>query len=309
MQKIYYKAINFSLFSPTLQEHYKHLIIPSAHSCLSTPPLSPDYLIGIEARLDNQQLIGFILAQTLFESKIAEICSLMVETTFRDRGIGTHLLNFLQETLKQLNIWALELKYEQANPFTPALEKILIKLKWPSPRLYLIRCHYDDSANFNPPWYQNYTPPPLLPGVSLFLWKDLPLNIRDKILFQIEQGVFFSYLSPFRSEAILEPLNSFGLVFNQELIAWNITHRIAPDTIRYSSFYIDKNFQSFGYAIWLLVKSIQLQKEAAVLKAVFEVNYNETYLSWWRFVVKRLVPYADHVEKWNRVLHLLKQTI
>lgn len=300
MPKVHYKAISFSALSLPEQASYQPLLLPSTHRLIGTSLTPPNALIGVEARLEEGELIGFALAETLFEAKIALIHSWMVKENFREKGVGTHLLHFLQMTLQQLGILGVALEYEQSNPFAPLVEKILHSFHWPSPRLYLIRCHYDNYLSFKPSWYTSYTPPSLPGGMSLFSWKDLTSQERERVAFQLEQGVFLPYLSPFREEEKIDLFTSVGLRFKQEVIGWSITHRIAPDTLRYSILYIDKQYQLSGYALWLLVTSLHLQTEAAVLKAMFEVNVEDTDRTWWHFVLKRLAPSADRVEKWNK---------
>jgi hypothetical protein len=103
-------------------------------------------------------------------------------------------------------------------------------------------------------------------------------------------------LSPWSDEEIIEPLNSLGLRYKDQVVGWMITHRVAEDTIRYTKMFVRKDLQSLGRAISLLAKAIKLQLETMEdSKAVCTVFADNTEMI--RFVDKRLAPHLNSMRQ------------
>jgi len=108
-------------------------------------------------------------------------------------------------------------------------------------------------------------------------------------------------------EKIIEYTNSLGLRYKKEVIGWMITHRIAPDTIRYTSLYVDPEYQYKGPSIRLLIESMVLQTRSTIKWALFEINLDQINPSWYKFVQKRLAPYSQKITEiyktWKQLNH------
>ena len=127
----------FSLIHPSSLPHLTHLS-------------SATYWIAIEARLGGE-LVGLSLSEVYPLLKIAQLHSIVIKSNRRHQGMGRQLFTFTEDQLvKEEKIQTVELMYEQTDPSTPALEKIMASLGWPIPQLLMIRCHFDAHA-FNPP--------------------------------------------------------------------------------------------------------------------------------------------------------------
>ena len=297
-KKIECKPILFDSLSKEEIESYKKLVIPSALHLFDLPADPLHLLTGIEARLDNQ-LIGLIIAQFLPDEHGAHLYSCVIEESFRRKGIATFLFKSLQEHLTSyFKCTVMAFSYRADSPEEPIIEKILKHFNWPIPKYYLIRCHFL-ADNFNPPWYQEQLKLPKLKGFKIFPWKKLKPTEKERILFQEDQGMYLGYLSPFSKEETLSPLNSLGVRYKNKVVGWSITHRLDPHTIKYSILYMEKGCRLQG--IWLISQSIKIQKEHSSIftHAIFDTNYGESELSWWRFVVRHLAPYAEKVEKFK----------
>ncbi len=102
--------------------------------------------------------------------------------------------------------------------------------------------------------------------------------------------------NPFLEEDKLEPLNSLGLRYQNRVVGWVITHRIAPDTIRYTQMFVYPDTQPLSRSILLLAKAIQLQVEAKqATKGTFRVDMDNKPMV--KFVYRRLAPYLDEIRK------------
>ncbi len=78
-------------------------------------------------------------------------------------------------------------------------------------------------------------------------------------------------------------------------MGWVITHRLAPDTIRYTCSFVRQDLQKMGRIIPLYVKAIQLQAKAGIPKGIWTVPF--IYTSMVSFVQKRMAPYMISIEE------------
>ena len=78
----------------------------------------------------------------------------------------------------------------------------------------------------------------------------------------------------FRRKRRQEPCNSLGLRSDNEVVGWMITHRTRPDTIQYTSLYVEPAVRRRqpGIGMALLAKSICLQIESGVPRGIFLVH-------------------------------------
>ena len=152
------------------------------------------------------------------------------------------------------------------------------------------------------PWMHKYSLPT---SFSAFLWSELTKN--ERMIIQQKQEAEQWYpesLSPFQDEEIIEPLNSLGLRYKGEVVGWMITHRLTPDTIRYTSLFIRQDFQNLGRAIPLLAKAIYLHNSSKVTKGIFVVEIENKPMC--RFVKRRMAPYLTSITETRETFKLLQ---
>jgi GNAT superfamily N-acetyltransferase len=299
-----FKLQRTTLSMPSLlkSSDYSSLIHNSLHL---NPTLlsSVTHWVALEARYEGE-LVGLSLSEIYPLHHNAQLSSFVVKSNYRRQGIGRKLFAFTEEALSQEeNVQIIELMYEQTDPYTPFLEKIMASLGWSAAKILLIRCHFN-VLTFNASWLHHpYHPFPM----SFFDWKDLTPEDRAYIAYLGHQGRFLPYLSPLREEELIDRETSVGLRRSGLVVGWSITRRPDPSTIRYSSLYIDSSLLQAGHGIQLLVESIRRQKQLLIPHALFEVNLTEIDPSWWRFVKKRLMPTADKIERIKKACRILKR--
>ena len=241
----------------------------------------------------EEQPVGLLLASLIPTINVIEIHSLFVKEEHRRRKVGTQMLSALTQYARDLQCTFLTIIYPQGETTTPYLESLLQSNGWPPPKRFGFTCRFDGST-FNPPWITREYP--LSPDFQLFPWIDLSSKERALLQRKQEQGEIPGPLSPFKDPERIEPLNSLGLRYNNQVVGWMITHRIAPDTIRYSALYVLREFQYRKEAIILLQQSIKRQLSSSVRWGELELNIAHVEPSWMTFVQHRLIPYAESVK-------------
>ena len=134
---------------------------------------------------------------------------------------------------------------------------------------------------------------------EIFPWSELKEFEKEQLRNRNSQSNWYpEILSPFREMNIIEPLNSLGLRHKGKVVGWQINHRIALDTIRYTSMFVRDDLQNFGLAIPLMSEAIRRQLYCGqfwIDRATFVVPYEMTAMI--RFVHKHMMPYVDHANE------------
>lgn len=242
---------------------------------------------------ENEVLVGCILLSIYKSLRGADLHYISVIPEERGKGIAKKLLIQLKEVLtsRKLNFcWA---KYLQEDPCAPILEYLFSSLGWGAPYRELVRYIFE-GVLFNPPWLgKNYSLPA---GCEDFLWADITDEERSKLRHQQFQNTFPRSVSPLSTKYAIEPTNSLGIRKDGEIVGWLITHRLNKETVRYSVFYLDRDIRMSQCAVYLLSKSISIQKGTGIPWAVCEINFNNVSPAWRRLVRNKLEPYANRIE-------------
>lgn len=300
------KRLDLATLDPHLYEAYAALTEPRYRCCLKSRnpyDISHTTQIAIGATWENKP-VGLLLASEMDFLHFAELYSIYLAEAHRHRKIATEMISLLEAELIKLSCNFVTHIYSTADPTTPFLEKLLSDLNWSPGKLFGILCRFDASL-FSPPWLNKQYH--LSKAFHLFPWNELELKERNRLLRQLEQGVFPASVSPFgNEESTIEPLNSLGLRYKNKVVGWMITHRVAPDTIRYSALYIQREFQYRKEAIILLCEAIKLQIKSSVRWGIIEINIGQIEPSWLSFVQQRLIPYATSVtytkQSWHQLI-------
>lgn len=237
-------------------------------------------------------LIGLALANCYKLSHQVDVLFLFVQQEHRCRHLGRQLLSQLVKEAKKEGGRFFSLIYLQEDPSTPALEKVFSANQWESGHPFLVHCVFN-GFTFNPPWIHHAYQFP--DSFEEFPWSSLSDEERKELLLRLNNRAIPAAVSPFLDEKMLEPLNSLGLRHRGRIVGWMLTHRTGPDTIRYTSLYIESDLQFLGPGVKLLTDAILIQKKSAIKWAVFDLPLLHVSSSWMRFIKRRLIPYAQAV--------------
>ncbi len=282
----------FVILNNTTAAFYEKLTYPTFRPRLRTLDFDK-FIVAIGVHLDSQP-VGLVLAETLTDQKSAEILSLFVVPEHRGRGLGKTLLTYIEEKLCQRGCSQANFVYI-SNTTTSSLEQILKQCNWSTPKPRMLVCS-SPIINFkDAPWLKLHNALPS--GYTIFPWVELTKEERK--LIQKQQVSFPWYpeiLCPFEEEESIEPSNSLGLRYQNQVVGWMITHRVATDTVRYTKLFVRKEFQHLGRAIPLLAKAIKLHLERKDnTKSMFTVAVDNALMV--KFTYRRLAPYLTSIRQ------------
>lgn len=248
-------------------------------------------IIAISATIADQ-MIGMVIAEIIVEPQnlslfYASIISCYVVTDYRNRGIGTTLIGNLEKELIKIGCQRIEISYKSSELTALGLEPLLNKAGWLPPKTVFVLAQSTTHKIAEAPWLHKY---PLPDSFTVFPWIGLTAEERQAIL---DWGGYPNALNPFKDESRIEPLNSLGLRHNAEVIGWIITHRVAPETIRYSTLFIREKYQKLGRGISLLAESIKRQINSEIENCTGSVAAQSDRMM--RFLDLHLRPYLTGI--------------
>jgi GNAT superfamily N-acetyltransferase len=281
--------------------NYATMTFPSYRPLLQA--LKPGGSIVAIGAATPEQPVGLALAEILPNGYSAKVLSIFVDTHHRCTGIGRELLTHLEQVLLQRGCISANLVYTVGKPTTSALERLLQNCNWNPPLLRMLVCKAKIKKVMEAPWMHRYSLPF---SFTTFPWCNLTQDERAAILLKQEVEQWYpEILSPFTEEEKMEPLNSLGLRYQGEVVGWMIAHRIAPDTIRYTSLFVKREFQQMGRAIPLLAEAIKLHYSSGIPDAIWTVLQDNAPML--GFVRRRLSPYTTWITESRATLKLLAE--
>jgi uncharacterized protein (TIGR03032 family) len=267
---------------------YDEITFPSLQKRWLTKPLKGE-LVGVSASIDGD-MVGLIIAELMADMS-AELLSLFVLPAYRCQGIGKNLMYRLQQHLKEQQCHQVQVNYMATTSTTMGLEPILSQLGWNNPESNFVLAKMTTASISLAPWLNQ---PPLSPEFTVFPWTEL----TDKDRQNLQLLDFPPELSPFGDEQRLEPLNSIGLRYQDRLIGWLVTHRVAPDTIRYSTLFVAQEFRYPARGIFLIATALKLQIASPIKNYTYAVASENTKML--KFLRRHLQSYLTGMSESRR---------
>jgi GNAT superfamily N-acetyltransferase len=270
--------------------NYLHLTFPHLRHLLKD--IDRDSSIIALGATCGDEPVGLAIAeiwQNSHEQYSAEIVSILVADAHQNAGIGTALLNVLEEALYRRACCDAILVYPAGKPTTPALERLLQKYRWTPPQPRMLVCQTTMAQIAKAPWLDTCKLPD---SFEVFPWGELTPEERSQIQQRYKAQKWYPQaLSPFQEEAYIEPINSLGLRYDGEVVGWTISHRYLPDTLRYTALFVRQDLQRMGRAIALLSKAIRLQHDHKIPNAIFTVECDNAPMC--SFTKRRMASYMN----------------
>lgn len=201
------------------------------------------------------------LALGYVQDGAVQVLSLFTAEEYRNRGVASGLLASLELTALGAGAGRLELTYMTGRASEPALTRVLDKQHWSAPekRMQFLKAHTRplDQA---PRWIRVATAPV---GACAFPWHELDAKAGQRLRDSQARNPWVPReVDPFvilPSEPPFDRDTSIGLLYRGELAGWLITHRIAPDTIRYSRWCVHPDLRRGAAGPFLLAEAIRRQ--------------------------------------------------
>ncbi|OGV56286.1 MAG: hypothetical protein A2017_11580 [Lentisphaerae bacterium GWF2_44_16] len=194
------------------------------------------------ASYSGNKVSGLILGR--FENKEAEMLSVYVNPFFRKKGIASMLLKQFEKKAAAAGCSKIKAAFTSAMPSFGAVKRLFEKNGWSKPQkrmklIYFSRENLYREIQENPR-YEKYKNALLPKGFELVKWCELqPEKIAQIKSRHNQPGGWTDDNTPFREPEKMEKLNSFAILKDDSVAGWFITHRINPDTIRYTQIYND----------------------------------------------------------------------
>jgi GNAT superfamily N-acetyltransferase len=252
-------------------------------------------LLGAAALVDGKAVAAAVAE--LQPAGAAEILSLYVRPEFRRRGLADGLLQALETTLARQGVHELGGAFRTHWSERAAIEALLRRRDWsePAPRRILVQV---DERMLAADWLVHQELPP---GWSLFPWGELAAEDREGILRrQRDEAWFPEALTPFQLEDRIHAPTSLGLRHDGRVAGWLITHLVSPETLQYTTLFVEREAQRTARAIPLLVASVLRQRDAGIPRSIFMIDVENTPMM--RFYERRLKPLAAQTAeiRWSR---------
>jgi len=228
-----------------LLQHYEGLTFPPIERRLALRAPARPWAAAVA--LGGAGPVGLAVVEPAPEpGGTAQLLSLRVLPGHRRRGLGRALLAGAEDLAAAAGSGVLEGSYRTSWRSRAAVEALIAARGWspPETRLLLAR---GETATARPLIAR--PAPPLPPEAELFGWEELaPAEREDLLASQRGDPWFPAILTPFQDEPRLEPGMSVGLRWNGRVAGWLTMHRVAFDTVQYSTFFLRSDLRRLGLA-------------------------------------------------------------
>lgn len=302
-------ALNLQNLSNSELKSYRQFLDKSFWTCLKGHDpwgISSAEIFAAAALDENGNPVGLAISTYYRYNAFAQLLSLCASVEFCTEELYKQLFEKIREMLCSEKCAFITHTYSSIAPNAAKMENLFNLAGAGTPQLVMVRCHFDLQA-FGPAWLSHYLKNRLPEDLDIIPWKKLSSAEQKKLRDLQQQGSFTASISPFYEERKRDANLSLVARYQGEIIGWIILHRTANDTIRFSTFYVDRDFRNSRVPAWLLAKAIVLAQQAKFSKATFEFNLEQVDRRWIDFVKKRLAPFAQQIERIYQVgLELMK---
>lgn len=272
------------LLSPASAPAFQGLTFPAYQALLADSACIAIGAVG-------SRPVGMALAKPASDKNLLDVLSVYVEKSYRDQGIATRMVEAVIAESRRRGYGGLRTQYRAPKP---ALERVLAKTGWTASAPYLTTYKTDARIRATPLLELGFE---LDDSYEIFGWSELAAEDRLQIDALLEQEPLPSqFVSPWLEAERVEPLNSLGVRFQGRVVGWSLTHRLDPQTIRYSGIFVHpghRGLKGMGVSLCLLIESIQRHLPHATAEipfASFVVRHDNPFMP--SIASRYLAPYA-----------------
>lgn len=255
----YEYIVHRNLSKKQVLERYEPFTYPSFQQKSKVRNLQEPFFV-IEV-MQERERVGLAVLELLPKDSLLKVLSLLIKEEHRRKGIATQILKIAEKVAINNNLSFLNIIFQNNWDSFKIMPQLLKKTDWnePQKRMILVKLTYNQVANLS--WFKVEKYPN---NFSVHLWAELPEKDYEYIRTKQERENWFNPpLSPFQLPEILVKTGSLVLKNeDDEVIAWLIVHKVAPRTVQFTSYFIDKNYRETSATFNLLADSIQRMYKA-----------------------------------------------
>ena len=246
--------------------------------------------VALGARMVGQP-VGLALATPDAD---AELLSVAVRPSWRGQGVAGRLLAALEEELLKRGCDSLQATYIAGQPSTAAVERLLARRGFAAPQPRMLVCRSEIPLLHQAPYVSRRVP---RRAGEVVLWSSLGTAERNALRDeQAREPVFASWVTPFEDEDRIEPASSLALIRDGVIQGFMITHRVAPELVRYSRLSVRRGVP-VGSGFGLAAQSIRLHWERLRGEApLASVDFGVSNRMMVNFLGRHLRPYLTSVD-------------
>ena len=262
--------------------------------------LDPEHTIAIGESCFGQP-VGLALARWCPNHEVAHVRSIFVKTPFRGRGLGTALLEALEDELQRCGFARVTAEYATPRPSTRTVECMLAKRGWDAPAPSYVIAHSPAIKIMKAPWLYDYDVPD---DYRIIPWEAVQPEALEDIRQEQKHKPFVEEgLLPFPIGVPVDPETSLGLRHRGTLVGWMLTKRVAPGTLLYDRLYVRPEYRRLGRAVLLLAATIKrqyaLEGHRPGCGGIWRTDASNRPMV--AFIKRRLGPYLDSLTEVYRV--------
>ncbi|MBU1001042.1 MAG: hypothetical protein KKE73_00800 [Proteobacteria bacterium] len=224
-----------------------------------------DGILAIGALTEDGTPAGLILIEQGHGR--ATLLSLLITLPHRLQGLGGALLETAENILARAGTRTLSTSWSEALPGATAMAALLHRAEYakPRPRLLMVKGDWQGAiGEVLRSEYDRYRNGNGLPkGYELTPWRDMTReDVRFILTRQGQPGWYEPRANPLREARRIEPVNSLILRREGDIVGWLGTHRISPDTVRYTDVFVREDLKNGGaVSIAMVVRGFWLQHD------------------------------------------------
>lgn len=253
--------------------------------------------VAIAAMADNEP-VGLALGERPADAedgapneRIPVMLSLFTKPDARGRGVGTALVEHLEQALRDDGFDGVQTVYMTGKPSIPVLERILEKRCWLPPEPRTVTLRFTPEEALSTPWFGRLRLPS--DDYEIFPWADLSEDERQELMRSQEgSGWIAKGLEPWNHDRhSFDRVSSVGLRYRGGVVGWVINHKIAPDAVRFTCSFMRKDLGRRGRILPLYTASIERLRSAGYRTCTLVTPV--AYPNMVRFVERRCAPWAS----------------
>lgn len=231
--------------------------------------------------------IGMAVADVRADEPVATLRAVLVDDTVRGRGIGRSLVAALERHAAAQGVRRIETSFEADGEFGPAVCRMLDRAGWTGADEPVHMLWSTTARVAAAPWLRVRCPP----GYEVVSWTTLTADDHAELAATQAAAPWYPpSLGPLRAGEV-DVTTSVGVRCDGRIVAWMLTHRVAPDLVRYSRLFVAAAHRARLPGLVLVAEAIRRQTAADVPRGTLSVRpENDAML---RVIQRRLAPYAD----------------